>query len=231
MPASAGFRVQSFPTVLATRSASEQWTGRTASAPRRPPFFRPAVLAVLLLLAACASTPRRDAALWQSPDGVDPSSINAFRIAGRLAVSDGRDGGSASFVWVQRGGRFEFELRQPVSQKTWRLSGDNRGARLEGGEGGTRHAGSAEALLSDVLGWHVPVAALRDWVRGLPHDGTPMESAERDGDGRLHRFSQDGWQVAYTAWREDGALPVRIRARQANYSVRLNIQDWAVARE
>ncbi len=195
-------------------------------------LIRAMVVVVLLSgVFACASAPRRDAGLWRPVDGMDPASITSFRVAGRLAVSDGRDGGSASFVWTQRGERFEFELRQPVSQKTWRLSGDARSARLEGGEGGTRHAGSAEELLLEVLGWHVPVAALRDWVRGQPHEGAPVDDVERDGGNRLRRFSQDGWQVAYTAWHEDGALPGRIRAQQPPYSVRLNIQDWAVARE
>lgn len=187
---------------------------------------------LILMLAACAGAPRRDAALWRSVDGVDPAGVTTFRVAGRLAVSDGRDGGSAGFVWSQRGERFEFELRQPVNQKTWRLSGDRRGAVLEGGEGGPRRAASAEELLLEVLGWHVPVAALRDWVRGLPHDGGNVPRAvEHDDQGRLRRFSQDGWQVNYTAWRDGGAWPERIRAQRPPYSVRLNVQDWAVARD
>ena len=190
-----------------------------------------AVVLLVLLLVACAGAPRRDAAVWRPVDGVDPVTTTAFRVAGRLAVSDGRDGGSAGFVWSQRGDRFEFELRQPVSQKTWRLSGDRRGAVLEGGDGGPRRAGSAEELLREVLGWHVPVAALRDWVRGLAHAGVPMLDIERDSDGRLRRFQQDGWQVEYTAWRDGGVWPERIRARQPPYSLRLNIQDWAVARD
>ena len=199
---------------------------------RRVSAVRCAVLVLLLgLLAACAGAPRRDAAIWRPVEGVDPAAVTTFRVAGRLAVSDGRDGGSAGFVWSQRGERFEVELRQPVSQKTWRLSGDARGAMLEGGEGGPRRAGTAEELLREVLGWHVPVAALRDWVRGLAHAGVPMLDIERDADGRLRRFQQDGWQVEYTAWRDGGVWPERIRARQPPYSVRLNIQDWAIARD
>lgn len=190
------------------------------------------VASLAWVLAACAGAPRRDAAVWRPVDGVDPAAATAFRVAGRLAVSDGRDGGSAGFVWSQRGDRFEFELRQPVSQKTWRLTGDRRGAVLEGGDGGPRRAGSAEELLREVLGWHVPVEALRDWVRGLPHaGGDALRAVEHDDQGRLRRFAQDGWQVNYTAWREGGAWPERIRAQQPPYSVRLNIQDWAVARD
>lgn len=190
------------------------------------------VVLLTLVLAGCVGTPRRDATLWRPVDGVDPAGATSFRVAGRLAVSDGRDGGSAGFVWSQWGDRFEFELRQPVSQKTWRLTGNVRGALLEGGDDGPRRAVSAEELLRDVLGWHVPVEALRDWVRGVPHGGaSSLAEVDRDGEGRLRRFHQDGWTVEYTSWRDGGEWPERIRAQQPPYSVRLNIQDWAVARD
>lgn len=208
-------------------------------APRRPPRaggwrlrLRAATgLLLAVLLPACAAKPRRDTAVWAPVQGVVPAAAPAFRVAGRLAVSDGHDGGSAGFVWIQRGECFEFELRQPVSQKTWRLRGDARSAVLEGGDGGPRRAASAEELLLQMLGWHVPVAALRDWVRGLPHAGGGPVQVERDDSGRVRSLRQDGWRVDYTAWLDGGDWPTRIRARQEPYSVRLNIQDWAVARD
>jgi outer membrane lipoprotein LolB len=190
--------------------------------------FRLAIVAVLtLLLGACATAPHRDAAGWRAPDGVPPGAVDAFRLSGRLAVSDGRDGGSASFLWTQRGDAFEVELRQPVSQRTWRLSGDDRGAVLEGADDGPRRGASAEALLQEVLGWHVPVAALRDWVRGLPHAGGAV--LERDEDGRAVSIRENGWHVQYRAWLDEGAWPTRIVARREPYSVRLSIHEWWIA--
>jgi outer membrane lipoprotein LolB len=182
------------------------------------------------LLAGCASAPRLDASQWRAlAPGDDPARTEAFRVSGRLAVSNGHDGGSAGFLWIQDGERFEVELRQPVSQRTWRLSGDSRGAVLEGDPAGPRRADSAEQLLAEVLGWNVPVQALTRWVRGLPGDGRASD-ARRDNDGRLLRLEQDGWQVDYRGWLDDGSWPTRIQARQPPYSVRLNVQDWAVRR-
>jgi outer membrane lipoprotein LolB len=202
--------------------------GRIAKAIR--PLQALVLPALLVLVAGCASAPRMDPGQWRAlAPGDDPARMAAFRVAGRLAVSDGRDGGSAGFLWIQDGDRFEVELRQPVSQRTWRLSGDGRGALLEGDPAGPRRADSAEQLLAQALGWNVPVRALARWVRGLPDDG-PVASSEFDGEARLTRLDQAGWQVDYRGWHETGAWPTRIQARQPPYSVRLTIQDWAVRR-
>jgi outer membrane lipoprotein LolB len=196
----------------------------------RPAAPLPALLLLLALLAGCASAPRMDSGQWRAlAPGDEPARVDAFRVSGRLAVSNGRDGGSAGFLWIQDGDRFEVELRQPVSQRTWRLRGDSGGAVLEGDPAGARRADSAEQLLSEALGWTVPVQALVRWVRGLPGAGD-AGAGERDDDGRLLRLEQDGWQVDYRGWHEDGPWPTRIHARQPPYSVRLNIQDWAVRR-
>lgn len=197
-------------------------------------FFPAATARCLMVLiavglSACAVKPRPAGEGWRPVAGVDPALVDTFRLAGRLAVSDGNDGGSAGFLWIQRGRAYEFELRQPVSQRTWRLTGDERGAVLEGADGGPRRGVSAEALLADVLGWHVPVDALGYWVRGVAHGG-PDAGNDRDALGRLTRLEQDGWQVEYRAWLDDGAWPTRVVARRAPYSVRLSIQDWAVGR-
>lgn len=187
----------------------------------------PLLVALLVLaLAACAIKPRRDDAGWRPVGGADLVQVDSFRVAGRLAVSDGRDGGSASFLWTQQGSSYEFELRQPVSQRTWRLRGNDRGAVLEGGDGGPLRAGSGEVLLREVLGWEVPVSALQSWVRGLASATYPLDHEGRDGQGRLVELEQGGWRVDYRAWLDGGVWPTRIQARQPPYSVRLNIQDW-----
>lgn len=218
-------------TTMATRQTRR--SGRmTASV--RGIIVQPAALAarvgVLMLLAAlsaCAVKAPRVDGDWRPVQGLEPADVRNFQLAGRLAVSDGRDGGSAGFLWTQRGDRFEVELRQPVSQRTWRLSGDHHGALLEGGDDGPRRGPSAEALLQEMLGWQVPVASLQAWVRGLASDDSPAQELVRDEQGRLSRLAQDGWQVEYRDWLGDSDWPLRINASRPPYSVRLVIRDWA----
>jgi outer membrane lipoprotein LolB len=192
------------------------------------------VLAVALV-SGCATRPRVDDRGWRSVDAVRPADVETFRVVGRLAVSDGEDGGSAGFSWLQRDDSYEFELRQPVSQRTWRLTGDRRGAVLEGGDGGPVRGESAESLLSEAVGWRVPVGALAYWVRGLPHPWVrgvpghgPVIGSDYDDRQRLVHLDQDGWQVEYRSWLDDGVWPDRMVARKGAYIVRLRVQDWSV---
>lgn len=198
-----------------------------AVCPHRVLLTHVLVLVVAALLSACAIKPRSGDVGWRPVADTAPDHVDTFRLAGRLAVSDGKDGGSAGFLWSQRGDAYEFELRQPVSQRTWRLTGDARGAVLEGGDDGPRRGESAEMLLSEMLGWQVPFGALGDWVRGLPGDSAVVAST-RDARGRLELIEQAGWRVEFRAWLDDGVWPTRLTARRGPYSVRLSIQDWAV---
>ena len=83
-------------------------------------------------------------------------------------------------------------------------------------------AATPEALLERELGWHLPVAPLRDWLRGRP-----MRSEielERDADGQVTGFVEDGWTISYGDFRD--GKPTRITARKPPYQVRLAIKSW-----
>lgn len=175
--------------------------------------MRIALLVMLALLTACVGGGHRL--------GVPEGSAH-WRLQGRLAVSDGRDGGSGSVTWIQDGRYYDITLRAPVSGQSWRLSGDDALCTLEGLREAPIVAQSPEALLHRELGWHLPVAALRDWLRGRPMAAdTPVE---RDADGHVVRFSEAGWAIVYSAYRD--GLPTRIVARQGKQQVRLAIQSW-----
>jgi outer membrane lipoprotein LolB len=157
-----------------------------------------------LLLAACAPVPVRrpadeaalaaQAARERQLDGID-----RWTLEGHLAVSDGHDGGSGSLRWTQDGDRYDFELRAPITGKSFRLSGGPGGALLEGIEGGPLRGADAEALMRKALGWEVPLQDLRAWVLGLRAAGSPAQL--QFGEQQLPSLlAQDGWTVDYRAW-------------------------------
>lgn len=192
---------------------------------------RVATLAWLaLMLAACASPPVRQA-------GDEPAlaslaahelSIRAstrWSLAGRIAVSDGRDGGSGRIVWHQDGGRYTIEIKAPVSRRTWRLSGGPGRALLEGLDGGPRRDTDAESLLRREVGWSVPFEHLRDWARGARGEGGAR--VDFDHQRRLERLEQRGWTVEYRGWTEGTPrLPTRVFASQGERRVRLAVERW-----
>ncbi|MEI7036010.1 lipoprotein insertase outer membrane protein LolB [Fulvimonas yonginensis] len=184
-----------------------------------------------LLLAGCAPAPVRrapdQAALAaQAAREERLAGVDRWTLEGHLAVSDGRDGGSGSLTWTQDGERYDFELRAPITGKSFRLRGGPDGARLEGVEGGTLHGADAETLMRKALGWEVPLADLRAWVLGLRAPGPArLRFGEHDLPSLLE---QDGWTVDYRAWdlARQPPLPQKVFASRPPYRVKLSIDSF-----
>ena len=121
-------------------------------------------------------------------------------------------------------------LSAPVTRQSWRLSGDDAGARLEGIEGGPREGRDAAQLLREATGWEIPVVALAEWVRGVRAQALGPARVAYGEDGRLARIEQGGWAIDYV-W--NAAMPAGVgaagaarRARRGEAQVRLVIDQW-----
>lgn len=189
-------------------------------------------LLLILLVAACATpgvpvAPREAAEMQQARED-RILGFEHWALRGRIAVSDGRDGGSARVNWEADGGGYELWIYAPLAQGTWRLHGDEQGAVLEGSKGTFRDR-DATALLARHLGWHLPVEAMRHWARGMRAPGEPAR-VEFDARGRPEVLEQAGWTVRFTDWAEYPQLvmPRRIEADSPPFSVKLVIQGWAL---
>lgn len=193
-----------------------------------------AALAVLLL-AACApqqvvrkqgdeaSTARQQAREQQL------AQISHWSLQGQISVSNGHDGGSGTLTWTQDGDHYEFDFRAPITGKSFRLTGGADGAVLEGVDGGPQHGPNAEALMQRVLGWDVPLSALRAWVVGVRVAGADAQLSYGD-DGLLSQLQQEGWVVTYPAWdtTRQPPLPTKVFAANPPYKVRLAIASWTM---
>jgi outer membrane lipoprotein LolB len=153
--------------------------------------------------------------------------VDQWTLEGHLAVSDGHDGGSGSLRWTQDGDHYDFELRAPITGKSFRLSGDAGGALLEGLEPGPLRGPDAEALMRKALGWEVPLRDLRAWVLGLRADSGPAE-LDFGADRLPSLLQQDDWTVDYREWdtARTPPLPTKVYAERPPYKVKLSIESW-----
>ena len=199
-----------------------------------PPQFRARCAALALLVAAlvsaCAPAPvrptvaadegaqhAREAALARTPD---------WEFRGRVAISQGKDGGNAGIRWRQHGADYDIELSAPITAQSWRLSSKSGTVSLEGLDGGRREGSDAEAMLLEATGWRIPVAAMSAWARGARAPGGGAELSV-DAQARPALLRQDGWTIEYRAWFEgEPALPQKVFARQDDASVRLVVDAW-----
>lgn len=205
-----------------------------------------AALVVALVIAGCATRGEREATLpaiagdpaaHQSQREAALSALPDWSLQGRVALSNGRDGGSGRIDWQQQGARYAVSLSAPVTRQSWRLEGEPGAVRLEGMEGGTRTGADAQALLFEATRWEIPVDALASWVRGVAADparhgpATPVFGP----DGRLAGLQQAGWHIAYANWRVASRtsplgtaveLPYRVEATRDQARVRLVVDVW-----
>jgi outer membrane lipoprotein LolB len=194
-------------------------------------------LSLCLALSACVGPQTREAL---PADPVQARANDARRgalvewsLSGRIAVSTGERGGSGRIDWRQEAGGYTISLSAPVTRQSWQLSGDDRGARLEGLAGGPREDADVEQLLLSATGWNIPVRALQDWVRGVPAPPQEFGPEKRVYDGSLPAsLEQAGWTIEYQEWLPAGTdqpqLPRRIVARSGDASVKLVLDEWSL---
>jgi len=158
--------------------------------------------------------------------------FSSWIMAGRLAVSNSKDGGSGTFSWEKNASDSQMNFHGALGRGAWRMVADVGGAELEFADGTIHRASSIDELARLQLGWEIPVDNLSWWVRGLVAPGQFRERMIDEG-GNLSGFLQDGWTIEYGRYRTvDGvSLPVKLTAHQANWKVKLAIRNWKLLKD
>lgn len=155
-----------------------------------------------------------------------------WAMTGRVALSNGKDGGSGRLEWSQAGGKVRIGLSAPVTRQGWVLELDAGGATLQGVPDGPVHGADAAALLRDRTGWDIPVTGLGCWVRGAWASEAVFGEARvgYGAAGQVQRIEQAGWTIDYSDWRLDDVsgveLPARVTALRGENRVRLVVDRW-----
>lgn len=189
---------------------------------------------VVILLAACASVPpygdelsRAEKLELYEARAAALRSLERWSLDGKLAVSDGEDGGTGRLEWRHEPGLSELDFRGALGRGAWQLDIQPGYAVLHLANGESRAARDVSALVREHVGWEVPVDALGWWVRGLAAPGR-LARKDLDEAGRMTRLSQRGWDVEYDRYEEFGglALPTRLEARNGKRRVKFIMRQW-----
>lgn len=157
------------------------------------------------------------------------SALDVWSLDGRLALSDGKEGGSGALNWTQEGESSRLSFRGTMGRGGWRLQADTVGALLETANGEVYRDTSVAELVKKHVGWKVPVDALQWWVRGLAFPGD-WKSRRLDDSGRLIRLEQSGWTVEFSQYQDEGQawMPGKLTARRENYAVKVVVKKWQI---
>ncbi len=193
-------------------------------------FFKAAAIAALLLAGGCSTPPP------SPPSGLVRSYHEAINLSGRLSVQYQQNGKPQSmqgkFSWMQNSETTHIALLSPLGQTMAKIIISPGQASLQQAGEPPRLAADINALSTQMLGWPLPVAGLRNWLQGFAVDDNGNQRAAMPNT--LSNFGSDGWQVRYVSWQGEAdapAYPKRIDMERATpeagpIALRIVIDNW-----
>lgn len=189
------------------------------------------ILALITLLTACSTVAPPAATTPVAWEKRKPAltKVHSWTLNGKIAVISARDSGSATVDWRQSQGAYDIAITGPLGSGGFKMTGRSGAVTLKMADGKSYSAGSAEQLLAEHWGYHLPVSNLNYWIRGLPVPGIPAKT-NYDSAGRLSSLNQQGWNIQFPSYTHSGSvdLPSRIFASSADLKVKFVVYSWNV---
>lgn len=187
-----------------------------------------------LSLAACASLQGRapsgppDEAAWSARVN-RLATLTDWELNGRVAVADGKDGGSGSLDWKQDGDVVNFDFRGPLGAGAAHIQGTGDALWVRTSRGDDFVTSDPERDFAERLHMPLPVLSMRYWMLGLPDPGTTYDK-QVDARGELVRLEQRGWQVEYLGYADvqGYSLPIRLTLTRDTVRIKLVMDAWTL---
>ncbi|MFW5426937.1 MAG: lipoprotein insertase outer membrane protein LolB [Methylophagaceae bacterium] len=197
-------------------------------------MFRSLVLLFVVSLVLTACTP-----IWQTRPDVSPETLaqarqiellqfNNWKIQGRTVIRNKQEAWNVGLRWQQNNNEFQIQLLGPFAQGGVSIEGDDKSVIMTLDDGQKLQSTNAEDLITKTLGVQLPINALRDWVRGLPHQQSKIELIEYDDEGQIIHLVQQGWDIDFKRYVpfKQYSLPSKVFITQPDRSLRLVITSW-----
>ncbi len=114
-----------------------------------------------------------------------------------------------------------LDLIDPLGQTLARVTVLPTGATLELPGKAPQSAPAVEALMQHAIGFPLPLAGLRYWLRPQTAPDTPAQVQRDPASGRLTQIRQDGWTIDYLAY--DTSSPAVTATAEAASLKRVNL--------
>jgi outer membrane lipoprotein LolB len=203
-----------------------------------PCLFRCLLVTVLLTTVGCATQSRPPAAP-KIPETTPAQELNTERQArladidtwsfkGRAAVQRGDEGWSATLHWDQHGDAYKLRIIAPLGRGTYEVLKEDQEVSLIDPGNNVFKATSPEQLLTENIGWNLPISDIEYWVRGLIAPGSKPTQLNLDEGGLIKDIAVSGWRVSvleYT-WQDGLAMPRKLFMNYGDMKMRLVVGSW-----
>lgn len=185
----------------------------------------------MVVLAACQTapptSPADNGARWYRDGQIFSPQIEALRASSnwqysaKVGLTINGQSEQANLIWKYHDQSNQLRLFGPLGSGTVKLSFDEYGVQLIDNKGriytGDAAAGrDAQQLLTEVVGWPLPINALAYWLFVQPAPGSRFEY-QKDNGNKVTALRQLGWQIEYLDYRDYAGqlLPRKITASRA----------------
>ena len=111
-----------------------------------------------------------------------------------------------NFDWQQTADHIIITLSSPLGQSMARIDVTPNLTTFMAPGRAPRSAANAESLIASELGWALPVSGLKDWLQGCATNQQNQLFVATPHSKQV--FTQDGWQIDYTAWIDGPVMPL-----------------------
>ena len=196
----------------------------------RSELLRLGAAVILAALAACRTTPAPvlvPSGPWAERKPVLQAQDH-FAFRGRVAVAAAGNGFNANLRWTQSGERAHVSLEGPLGIGGVQISASGEDLEVVTANGEHISRDAAQNDLRARLGFDVPFASLRYWVRGVPDPADAAVETLDEAQQRLSGLVQQGWHIQYLAYMQatGEALPARMTLERESVRVRLLVDGW-----
>lgn len=171
------------------------------------------VVYVLLVavLSACAVAPK-------PVDTTKGSFSRSGRFALNVEEADGsREAVQGGFQWQESPQQLQLDLNNPMGAVLARVVVAANGAALQYPNGEVVYAHSPDALVEQLLGYAIPVAGMRYWLRG-------QSAAEKEGQSSQPSYlEEDQWRVHLKRYDELGPRLLQMYRTQAQQAISVRV--------
>ncbi|MBA4503203.1 lipoprotein insertase outer membrane protein LolB [Marinobacterium marinum] len=184
------------------------------------------LLLLTALLGGCSLTPSQQLGPTLTIDPEQAQQLQQWSAEGRIGIRWTEDSQSANLDWEQNLDRYQIRLSGPLGQGGLRITGSDQSVTLQrSGDDQTHQAPTPEALMQQLLGWHLPLTQAQYWIRGIPAPDTQAHPLT----GPVTGFIQSGWQIEYTRLTQaiGRVLPEKLRLSRDDLRITVIINTWA----
>ncbi|OED44988.1 outer membrane lipoprotein LolB [Endozoicomonas sp. (ex Bugula neritina AB1)] len=164
--------------------------------------------------------------LWQQ-NRARLETIESWALTGRLGLTVPDRSGSMSIEWLQDEQHYSIFLDGPFGQSLAQIKGSRLGVSARVSDEEEVFGATPEYLMRRLTGWDLPVSSLKYWVRGVP---APKGKPEviLNNQGYPKQIIQQGWQIDYLNYRDEGItqMPVRLKAANGDIRMTLVVRFW-----